>query len=95
MCPKVVHGAYLTGIHGRSGSDLDQIGFIITEPIDSTDLENMRYPTLGSLKSGLSPAVLFKDTYYHKAPNDIGNQKTVEETTKANAGNQLLAQNLG
>jgi len=74
-------GAYLTGIHGRSSADLDQIGFIITEPIDSTDLENMRYPTLGSLKSGLSPAVLFKDTYYNKSPNEIGNQKTVEEST--------------
>jgi len=79
--PQYVDGAFLTGIFGRANVDLDTIGFVVTQTIDRTALENVRYPDLASLTTGLTPQDLYSQTYINSGPTENSFSRSISETT--------------
>eukprot|EP00300_Choanocystis_sp_HF-7_P003615 c12753_g1_i1.p1 GENE.c12753_g1_i1~~c12753_g1_i1.p1 ORF type:complete len:439 (+),score=85.21 c12753_g1_i1:51-1319(+) len=64
-----VHRRFLVGVYGRSGSEIDQLGFVYTRPIQSARLTNLQYPTLSLQTAGLAPRRLDQSSFSNDASN--------------------------
>jgi hypothetical protein len=63
--PINVASGICTGIAGRSGADIDSIGFIFLNPIREGRLESVRYPTLNFDTAGIRPVTLDRYTQHN------------------------------
>mmetsp|Transcript_14265 Transcript_14265/g.15806 ORF Transcript_14265/g.15806 Transcript_14265/m.15806 type:complete len:381 (-) Transcript_14265:38-1180(-) len=77
-----VQSGFLTGFFGRSGDDIDHLGFYVIKPIQSTSLTSMQYPTLASLETGLNPVEVAKYSFC----NDESIKQSYSETFKKTVG---------
>jgi len=74
------NNGFLTGIHGSANADLDMLGFIVTYGVQRTAIENVVYPGLGSIQSGLDPKGLFSGSATNDSPLADTVSRSVTET---------------
>ncbi|KAL6464310.1 hypothetical protein MHYP_G00266270 [Metynnis hypsauchen] len=78
--PMDIGSGICMGISGRSGSDIDCLGFIFINTIKSTVLTNMHYPTIHNIIPQVPMEELKSMTYHNKTT--VPQQYTIETTKK-------------
>jgi len=63
-----VSQSYLTGFWGYEGADIDSLGVILTKPVSYSTLNNLLYPTLATITTGLQPKVLNSEVFCNSSP---------------------------
>ncbi|KAK6303970.1 hypothetical protein J4Q44_G00264240 [Coregonus suidteri] len=83
------------GLEGRSGSDIDCMGFLFINPIKSSMLTDMEYPTLSFLKPQVTPeyvkSVSLQNNTSLVQEESIEYSKTVTKTSSWSVSNKIEA----
>lgn len=83
--PVDVGSGVCVGVMGRSGADIDSLGFVFLNPIRSAVLRNVRYPTLAFDAQGIAPETIdvFSDQNTGKAQRNwrFAGKRTVSTTS--------------
>ncbi|ROL46384.1 Aerolysin-like protein [Anabarilius grahami] len=77
--PMDVGSGYCLGIAGRAGADIDCMGFVFLNAVQSTVLTNVNYPTINQLIPKVTVEEIKSMTYRNKSSNT---QKQKIETSK-------------
>ncbi|TRY57784.1 hypothetical protein DNTS_012047 [Danionella cerebrum] len=78
--PIDVGSGYCLGIAGASGDDIDNVGFIFLNPVKSTVLTNVNYPTISQIIPQVATEELKSVTYDNDSSTH--QQQTVETSKK-------------
>ncbi|TRY57790.1 hypothetical protein DNTS_012050 [Danionella cerebrum] len=78
--PIDVGSGYCLGIVGACGADIDHLGFMFLNSVESAILTNVRYPTLDQLIPEVAVEVLNSDTFYN--PTSATIKKSVVSSKK-------------
>ncbi|TRY57789.1 hypothetical protein DNTS_012049 [Danionella cerebrum] len=78
--PIDVGSGYCLGIAGSSGSDIDNMGFMFLNAVQSTDLINVSYPTINQLIPEVATEELKSVSYENSSSSK--QQQTVETSKK-------------
>ncbi|XP_050971588.1 LOW QUALITY PROTEIN: aerolysin-like protein [Labeo rohita] len=74
--PMEVGSGYCLGVKGRAGADIDSMGFVFLNAVQSTVLTNVSYPTINQLIPKVTVEELKSVTY--KNSSSITQKQTVE-----------------
>ncbi|XP_073693583.1 aerolysin-like protein [Garra rufa] len=74
--PMDVGSGYCLGVEGRAGADIDSMGFVFLNAVQSTVLTNINYPTINQLIPKVTVEELKSVTY--KNSSSIAQKQTVE-----------------
>ncbi|CDQ92317.1 aerolysin-like protein [Oncorhynchus mykiss] len=81
------------GLQGRSGSDIDCMGFVFINAVNSTVLTDMKYPTLSLFKPQVTPEYVKSISHHNDTSlvqeESITYSKTVTKTSSWSVSNKI------
>uniref|UniRef100_A0A8C7K820 Aerolysin-like C-terminal domain-containing protein n=1 Tax=Oncorhynchus kisutch TaxID=8019 RepID=A0A8C7K820_ONCKI len=81
------------GLQGRSGADIDCMGFVFISAVDSTVLTDMKYPTLSLFKPQVTPEYVKSISHHNDTSlvqeESVTYSKTVTKTSSWSVSNRI------